>query len=332
MLGDVAPQSGTVVLHRMSDQSGGEIDSTRVGADGSFSIRLPAVPNPARGDFYFASFRHDGVMYFGNFIEAAIQLDSLYEIQAYDTLLAPADGAVVALQARNIFLEPNGEAWQATDVFQLRNDEDRTVVARPGGRVWSYPLPAQARDVMTAEGEITSDVATYEEGQFVVRAALPPGERLFVVRYLLDSLEVSIPTPGETEAFDVLVREPAPPLVVEGMAPAESIELDVGQTFRRYAAENVTLPSVSITVGEPTGPPPVEWIAVLLTLVLAVGGLLAFRGRGRVAQVAREDRQALLVRLARLDEDFESEPSPSAAATREYRRRRAELLERIKNN
>jgi hypothetical protein len=85
-------------------------------------------------------------------------------------------------------------------------------------------------------------------------------------------------------------------------------------------------------VGEATGPPPVEWIAVLLTLVLAAGGLLAFRGRGRVAPVPRDDRQALLVRLARLDEDFEREPSTSAAATREYRRRRAELLERIKNN
>jgi hypothetical protein len=302
-----------------------------VNADGSFSIRLPSVPNPALGDLYFASVRHDGVMYFGTAVTAAVQLDSLYEIQAYDTLLAPMEGVPVALEARNIFLEPSGEAWQATDVLQIRNDRDRTVVARQGGRVWSYPLPDAARDVTTGEGEFSPDVATYEGGEFVVRAALPPGERLFVVRYLLDSPEVTIPTPGETEFFDLLVREPAPPLDVEGMELAESVELEVGQTFRRYAAENMTRPTVSIAIGEDRAPPPVHWIAVVLALILATGGLLAFRSFGRPEPVGGGDRRAILVQLARLDDEFERSSPPSAAATREYRRRRAELMRHLKS-
>ena len=330
LLGDGTLGSGTVVLHHMSDQSGGEVDSTSVGADGSFALRLPGVPNPALGDLYFASVRHDGVMYFGTAVSAAIQLDSLYEIQAYDTLLAPADGMPVALQARNIFLEPNGDAWQATDVFQLRNDGDRTIVARPEGHVWSYPLPAGARDVLTGEGEMSPDVATYQDGAFVVRAALPPGERLFVVRYLLDSPETTIPTPGETELFDLLIREPAPPLEVDAMRQVESVELEAGQTFRRYAAENLTSPFVSVTAGEPIPPPPVHWIAVVLAVVLTGGGLLAFRGRPRAAPAPVDDRQAILVQLARLDEDFERSSAPSTAATHEYRRRRAELMRRLK--
>jgi hypothetical protein len=277
--------------------------------------------------------RHAGVMYFGDFVETALQLDSLYEIQAYDTLLAPTDGAPsVALQARNIFLEPNGDAWQATDVFQLFNPDDRTVVARAGGRVWSYPLPVEARDVMTSEGEISSDVATYEDGNFVVRAALPPGERLFVIRYILDSLDLSFPTPGETQMLDLLVREPAPPLVVDGLAPAASIELDVGQTFRRYTAQNLTSATVRLAPGEDERPLPAQWIAVVLALVLTAGGLLALRGRSaRPALAPPEGRQALLLQLAQLDENHERQKSPSAGAAREYRRRRAELLLRLKS-
>jgi hypothetical protein len=331
MLGDSAMRSATVVLHHLSDEEGAaEVDSTRAGHDGFFTMRLPRVPDPTRGDVYFASVRHAGVMYFGDFVETAAGLDSLYVIQAYDTLLAPPEGAEVALQARHIFLEPNGDRWQATDVFQLRNDRDRTIVARPGGRVWSYPLPAEAREVMTAEGELSSAVATYEDGRFVVRAALPPGERLFVVRYMLETPEVSIPTPGRTEAFDLLVREPAPPLVVEGMSPPESIELDAGETFRRYAAENVGVPLVRVSMGEPSELPQAQWIAVALAVALAAGGLVALRGRGQGVRRARDDRHRILLELARLDEDFERRAGSSEAATREYRRRRAELVRRLK--
>ena len=329
-LGDAALDSGTVVLHRMSDESGAEVDSTRVRGDGTFTIPLPSVPNPAVGELYFASIRHGGVMYFGTAVTTAVQLDSLYEIQAYDTVVAPAEGVDVTLQARNLFLEPNGDAWQATDVFQLRNDRDRTVVVRPGGRVWSYPLPENARDVMTGEGEFAPGVVSYEDGDFVVRAALPPGERLFVVRYLLDSPEVTIPTPGETELFDLLVREPAPPLEVDAMQQMESIDLEVGQTFRRYATEHVSTPFVRVVLGEVSEPPPVHWIAVVLALVLAAGGLVALRGRAGTAPVRIDDRQALLVQLARLDEEFERKSGPSTTAKREYQQRRAELIGRLK--
>jgi hypothetical protein len=330
LLGGATLDTGTVVLHHMSDQAGGEVDSTRVRPDGTFTIPLPGVPNPAVGDLYFASVRHDGVMYFGTALTTAVQLDSLYEIQAYDTLLAPAEGIEVTLQTRNIFLEPTADAWQATDVFQLRNDRDRTVVARPGGRVWSYPLPENAREVMTGEGEFAPGAVSYEDGAFVVRAAMPPGERLFVVRYLLDSPEVTIPTPGETEFFDLLVREPAPPLEVDAMQQVESIELEAGQTFRRYATEDVATPFVRVVRGEVSEPPPVHWIAVVLTLVLAAGGLAALRGRAAPAAAPVADRQAILVQLAGLDEAFERKSTRSAADRREYQRRRAELMGRLK--
>jgi hypothetical protein len=335
MLADAPLTRGTVVLHHVSDVIQGEIDSIRVGTDGAFAIRLPGVPDPTSGDVYFASVRHQGVMYFGQALTEGVQLDSLYLIQAYDTLLAPAEGVPVALSSRSIFFEADGPTWRITDVFQLRNDGDRTVVARPGGRVWSYPLPGLATEVVTGEGEMSADVITYEDGGLVVRAALSPGERPFpfVVRYTLASPAVEIPTPGTTEIFDVLVREPAPPLDVAGLAPAEPIGLENGGTYRRYAGEDVTLPSVRVTLGEERRPPPVRWIAVVLALVLAAGGLVALRSTSaRSSPVRPEPRQALLLQLARLDEDFERQRSGSKTVEQEYRRRRAELIGRLKSS
>lgn len=336
MVADAPMASGTVVLHHVSEITQGEIDSTRVGSDGTFSLRLPGVPDPTSGELYFVSVRHQGVMYFGQALAQAVQLDSLYLIQAYDTLLAPAEGVSMALESRSIFFEAEGPAWRITDVFQLRNDLDRTVVARPGGRVWSYPLPSLATEVVTGEGEISADVITYEGGGLVARAALSPGERLFVVRYTLASPAVEIPTPGTTEIFNVLVREPAPPLVVSGLSPGEPVGLENGGTYRLYAGEDVAVPSVGVTLGEERRPPPVEWIAVVLALVLAAVGLVAFRRASTrspaPAPSRSEPRQALLLELARLDEDFERQRSPTAAAKQAYQQRRAELLRRLKSS
>jgi hypothetical protein len=335
-LADTTLTSGTVVLHELSTANQGEIDSVAVAPDGSFVFRLPRIPDPAREDMFFASIRHDGVMYFGNAITVPVELDSLYLITAYDTLLAPLEGVPVALEARSVFFEPSGSEWAITDVFQLRNERDRTVVPREGGHVWSYPLPVGARDV-AADNEMSADVVGYEGGQILLRAALPPGERLFVIRYFVDSLEVTLPTPGETEMLDVLIREPAPSLEVEGLTQDQSIQLEAGTTYRRYAAENLLVPQVRLMMVEEAQPPPVEWIAVLLALLLAGGGLVAFRSGARTTTATAaasssgaDGRQALLVELARLDEQYESEKSPGSARSSEYRRRRAELMEQLR--
>jgi hypothetical protein len=331
-LADSALRVGTVVLHRVSDIEQGEIDSTRV-SNGQFSFTLPGIPNPALGDIYFASVRHQGVMYFGPPITQAIDLDSTYVIQVWDTILAPTEGLDVALQSRVLFFDPQGSSWTITDLFELRNDLDRTVVARPEGRVWTYPLPAAATDVVTGEDEMSEDVIVYDAGSIVVRGALPPGTRMFVVRYTLPSPEVAIPAPGTTSTFDVLVREPAPPLEVTGLTPAESAQMESGVTYRRYAGENIADASVDIALGEEVEPPPVQWIAVILAGILTLGGILALRARStRAAETAPSNkRQDLLLQVARLDEEYQREASPSEARTREYRAQRAALLQRLKN-
>lgn len=332
LTGDSAMVDGIVVLHHLQGDEAGEVDSLRVGEGGGFSFGLPNVPDPANGDVFIASVRHQGVLYFGPTITAAIQLDSLYTIHTYDTLVAPAQGVEVPLQSRSVFLEPGADGWQVTDLFQLRNDEQRTIVARSGGVTWRYPLPAGAREVQAGEGELDIEAATYEDGALVVRAALPPGERLFFVRYVVEEPTIGIPNRGSTEAFDVLIREPAPPLDVEGLVLTDRVELEVGSTYLRYSAADVSAPTVNIVPGEEERNPPFAWVAVILTLILTMSGVLLLRPEpGPAAAAGRAvDRESLLREVARLDEDFES-GTPDQAETRAYRRRRAELIDQIRS-
>jgi len=332
LVGDSAMADGIVVLHHLRDGSAGEVDSARVGQGGAFSFPLPNVPDPANGDVFIASVRHQGVLYFGPTITAAIQLDSLYAINTYDTLLAPLEGLPVTVQSRSVFFEPDTDGWRVTDLFQLRNDEQRTIVARSGGATWRYPLPTEAREVETGEGELDVAAAAYEDGALVVRAALPPGERLFFVRYVVARPTIEIPNLGSTEAFDVLIREPAPPLEVEGLTLTDRVELEAGSTYLRYSAADVTAPTVNIVEGAEERAPPFAWVAVILTMILTVSGVLLFRAQPDRAPAGRTgpDRDALLREVARLDENFEAS-EPDQAQTRAYRRRRAELIAQIRS-
>lgn len=329
-VGDTLMRDGTVVLHRLSEGSEGELDSLAVAEGGTFSFPLPNVPDPERSDVFFASVRHHGVLYFGPAITSAAQLDSIYEIHAYDTLMAPAEGLSVPIQSRSVFFEPDSAGWRVTDLFQLRNDASRTVVAREGGRVWGHALPDGASNVTAGEGELAFDAARYEDGELVVRAALPPGERLFVVRYEVDSPEITIPLEGAVEALDLLVREPAPPLSVEGLELLDRIELEPGSTYIRYSGADVTAPEVRITRIEESTPPRVEWVAVLLALVLTGAALHILRPRRR-AEPGRPPvpREALVRQVAILDEEHDPDTA-SEEARLAYERRRAALIRRIR--
>jgi hypothetical protein len=326
-VGEVVMTEGTVMLHHLTDGAQGDRDSIAVSTVGAFSFPLPNVPDPEREDVFFASVRHDGVLYFGPAITSPIQLDSVYEIHAYDTLTAASAGEPIPLQSRSVFFEPDSAGWRVTDLFQLRNDEDRTIVARSGGLVWHHPLPSEARDVAVGEGEVAFDAATYEEGELVVRAALPPGERIFVVRYRIDSPIIDIPNLGTAESFDILVREPAPALEAEGLELVDRVELEAGSTYMRFSGSDISMPFVRVVEADEGSPLPVEWVSVILALVLTGGGLLALRGSSASPGLV-EDRQTLLLKAARLDDEFERGDDPALTRS-EYRHRREEIIRKL---
>ena len=109
-----------------------------------------------------------------------------------------------------MFIEFTGDEWIVTDLFALDNRGTRTLVAQDDGVVWSYPLPPGATGAELGEGDMPSNAVTFEGGRVFVSAPLPPGDGLLMIRYRLEDLGATIPAPGRTELFEVLIKEPAP--------------------------------------------------------------------------------------------------------------------------
>ncbi len=333
--GDLRADSATVVLHRVfpddSVQVSGEVLSAEVGPLGEFQFLLPAPPD---GDFqglvYFASVEYQGVLYFGSMIASAEQLDSLYVVQTYEAAEAPREGVSLPVEERIMFIEFLGEEWVATDLFLIDNRDTRTLVAQEGGVVWSYPLPEGASQHEVGDTNLPPDAITFEDGRVRVRAPLPPGDRSFIIRYRLEDLGATIPAPGSTEGFQLLIREPAPPLLVEGLEPL-GVENYQGSNYRNFAGAGLMDAVFTLVETTPEGEPQLQWLALLATMVLVLGGVWAYaRPRERFAAVTGPtlSREALILEVARIDGALVQAPEPEAH--QELRERRAALLALIR--
>ena len=326
-----------VVLHQISvDQSGAEIDSAWTDGEGSFTFRLPSVPRPGeRSELYLASVRHQGVLYFGPVVAAAIQLDSPYVIQVYDTISAPAGGAPLPVSVRNVLLEDSDGGWRVTDLIEIRNDQDGTWVAPAGAPVWSHPLPGRAERFEFDGRGLPPDGVEFGEGSVKMTHPLSPGKHLLLIRYWIRDREFALPLRGRTEAFDLLVREPAPSLSIPELTAAQPIEIEGGETARHYSGRDLVDLEVHIKESQGARAVPMEWIAVVTALLLAMAGIIA-RRRSPVASreprpPAAVDRGSLLLQIALLDEEFASGVDPNREVEREYRRARAALIEHLRS-
>jgi len=335
-IGDDPLSGAVVVLHQVSAESSGEIDSVRVDPDGSFQLRLPFVPDhAARPEIFFASVEFRGLLYFGPAVTEAIQLDSLYLIQAYDTLSVPPGGAQIPLSARNLFLEKTETGWTATDVFQLRHDGDRTLYSPEEGIVWAYPLPNSATDFQVGQADMAPDAIRFGGGRIEVFSPLPPGERYLMIRYRITEHDFVLPMPGRTDRMEILVREPAPAAEFHPLSLSSPVEVEPGNAFRRYAAENLFDSEVRSEIAPEPWSLPAEWLGLLMAGLLGAAGIFGYRRRGGALPPERApsgelSRSRLLLAIATLDEEFQENGDDSRSVRTKYETERREILSKLK--
>lgn len=336
------PAAGaTVVVHRVGPDASGPLDSLRSGRDGGFRFRLPRVPDPGSGEVFFASVEHGGINYFGPLIQIAAQLDSIYVVRAFDSQPAPPGGAVLPVSARYILLEEVPDVgWSATDLVHVAYQGERTLVSAPGGATFVYPLPAGATNLEIGGNQMAPDAATLtEDGNLRITSAIPPGEREFVVRYHVPDPFLTLRFPGNTTEAELLVKEPAPPMEVEGLQAAPPVEMEPGVHYRRYAGGDLN--DVTVVIRRGKGEPllPTRWLAVGLALLLASAALYGvLRPHPQMANAAGaaapgppglssfERRQRLLLEVAHLDE---AHAACRIASADEWAARRRALLELV---
>lgn len=330
-----------VLLHRVDPANAGEIDSVRTTPDGRFQFVLPGVPDPeGRQEVYFASVRHQGILYFGSPLASAIQLDSLYRIQVFDTLAVDQADPAPRLAVRYLLVEELGaDGWQVTDLLQLEVAGRNTLVAGQGGSTWSYPLPAGVQNVRVGGTDVAGETALVADGRVSVAAPLTPGLRQVVLRYELDSLAAAIPVPGGVPEMELLIRDPAPPLDVDGLLPTGTVALEDGAMYRRYVRADLPDTVVSFRATDAPLEIPMRWLAVVLALVFAGAGVVVLKrqsgpapvGSGDVGgrETVPEDRKALVRQIAELDLAMEEAEDP--AARQALQSRRQALMERLRS-
>jgi len=332
-----APLPGAmVVLHQVSSEMSGEIDSIRAGNDGTFQLRLPRVPDHGvRSEVYFASVRYQGLLYFGPAITAPAQLDSLYLIQAFDTLSVPEGGAALPIAVRNLFLDKAEEGWEVTDFFQVQQEGARTLYSPGEGVTWRYPLPPSARDFEVGQGDLAPDAIRFQDGWMELYAPIPPGDRFFLVRYRVSRDDLTIPLPGSTGRMEVLVRTPGPDAAFPPLSPAGPVELDPGNVFDRYVGDQLRDTEVRAQLVEGGFEFRAEWLGLILAALLGGAGVFAYRfrraGGGSAPEATRgTKREQVLMEIARLDEEFHGQSPRTDGARAAYLARREALLSRLK--
>ena len=308
-VGGVPADSGTVVLHLVTPDDAGPVDSVRVTAGGGFALPLPGPPG-VDGALYFVTYRHEEVLFFGEPITQIEQLSEPYGVQAWPRQVWTPGAGSFRLAFRNIFIEEGPEGWRVVDVFEVGHDDPFTWEAPDGQAVWSYPLPKGAMNLTKAEMDLDPEAIRFEDGGLAVYAPFPPGDRLFVVRYDLPTLETSFPMPGRVEVVELLIREPAPLLRVEGLQADAPVELERGSSYLRWWGEDVANIAPQIRLGEDR-PFSGAWLAIALALMLVVAASFAVlqrprSGRVRVSPERARTRRAILMEIAALDEALAS--------------------------
>jgi hypothetical protein len=345
--------TGTVVLHRVTPEEAGPVDSVSVGEEGAFSIPLPNLPVPGSGESFFATSRYDGILYFGFQVLEPAHLEEDYSIRMFRTEPAPSGGVRFPLWIREVWIEEAPIGWQVTDAFIIMNPASATYVpGEPGGFVWQFPLPEGARSPREVESGPSPGSITFSEGTIRASNPMAPGESFVMVQYDLDSLSFDIPMPGEVEVARVILREPAPEVRVEGLARLPPEEMEFGVTYRQWAGQELADQVIRIRPGSEESVNLVAWGSVILALLLVTSGIWLVRrtpvpqpagaggqaggsqsgggskSTGQGVSDARRRREILL-EIARIDEEFGALSDPSQAEQERHRKLRRALMDEL---
>lgn len=295
----VGLEGGTVVLHRVTSDTGRALDSARTGAGGAFTFRLP--PSDSQ-DVYLVTARHDGVLYLGPPVHGG-EPPADYRVVVFPSEGA-ADGSSLSLRSRTLVMTPEGDGVRVMDVLDVRGAPGRTLVGpggagdgvpgeRPGGAAagggggedggdgaaggvarapwWSVALPRGARDRAVLPGPVGPEEVRFASGEARLSAVVPPGGQRVALGYAVPrDRPLELVTRHAVETLEVLVPE-GPAVRVTGLERIEPLRLRSSR-MARYRGRGVAAGDtvrVAVGGGPAGGSSPGGWIALGLGAVLA---------------------------------------------------------------
>lgn len=327
-----------VVLHRVSRDAAGPLDSMRTAAEGRFRFRYRPSGDPRA--IYFLSADHHGIAYFSPALPPGDARGDVAELIVYDTASA---GIPIRLQGRHIVVSAArvDGLRDVVEVFELANETGRTLVSPDEvAPTWVGSLPAAAADVRIGEGDVPAEALDVRDGAIRVTAPIAPGLKQFSLAYRLpeSAFPLRFAMAEPVALLEVLLEDQSTRVEGAGLVPAEPANIE-GRIFRRFEAENVAA-GAAVRIAMPAIASSRRGVYVAVVLI-AIGAVMlialarAFSrraGRLRVETVSGprlRSADALAREIAALDAEFEREPPADREMRDAYAARRAALKEAL---
>ena len=315
-----------VVLHRISADASGPVDSMNTTPDGTYRFRY-RLDGPQ--SMYIVSSRYAGIAYFTTPLREAVVSSPDGDITVYDTTSAVFP---LSVRARHVVVAPpEGGVRRVVDVFEVANDSNRTLIAGASGATWRVALPRKARDFGSSGGDLPPDAFRFSLADAELLVPFPPGSRQLVLTYAIPATgSIDIPVVDATGTLEVLIEGTGGRVTGAGLTAEEPVSME-GRTFQRFTASPVSASS-SFVIGGSGGGGNASRLALLAIAVIAVAlGIVV--GRRASTDAARAPERPVAELLARqivaLDHVYAGAGKQEGPGGDYYRSRRAALMERL---
>jgi 5-hydroxyisourate hydrolase-like protein (transthyretin family) len=328
-----APLAGaTVVLHRIGRDAQGPLDSLRTDAAGRFRFRFPADT----ASLYIVTVRFQGIEYFSNPLATnPARQDSAITLQVFDT----SSTQPVHTEARHIVIAKPGDDGTRTvvELLVLDNPGEKTRVARDSlSSTWHALIPRQAVGFSAEDGDLSAGAIDRNMDSVLVLAPLAPGERQVTIQYHLppDAGRLEYRFDEANNGVNVMVEEPEATVRGGTLAQTDSVSVIQGRPFRHFNGVVDSGEVVVVTVPTPfrLGTGWLVGLIVLLGAALLAGTVRVFRRPSVAPAVATtggsDSVEALLARIARIDDELEALARAAADDTQQGARHTALSAER----
>ena len=327
--GSAQPVDGqVVVLHRVSTDSSGPVDSVRTTSTGAYRFRY-TLDSPR--SMFIVSTRYSGVAYFTTPLREREVSGPDADVAVFDTT---STAFPLTIRARHVVVAPPqaGGLRQVVDVYEVSNDSSKTLVTGSSGGTWRVTLPDEASNPSSTGGELPDDSFRFANGRAELMVPFPPGSRQLVLTYSIP-VESSVPIAVNeaVTSLEVLLEGTGSEIRGAGLVAEEPVSME-GRTFQRYRAASVPAGS-SFTV-ETSGTPGRGRLALLIVAAIAIAlGILLGRRAPAVVEVAaapaRSPSESLAREIAALDHVYAADGPRAGEGADYYQRRRADLVDKL---
>jgi len=254
---DSVPLRGNwVILHRVTRQSAGPIDSVRTDAAGRYRMQLPRPHATAdSGAAYVVSTQHDSLAYFS----LPLNVLGRTAVGVEDLVVYPATTGMPTIElARRLVtigLPGTDGTREVLEILELQNAglstriTDDTLVP-----TWSGAIPSSAIQFQAGQGDISPEAMKRVGDRVFVLGAIPPGQvKQLSYGYMLPAGVGRLPIPIDQPTRDVnlLIEDTVAAVEAPGVESLGVQEIEQ----RRFAAYRAgpLAPGDRVTIGLPRG-------------------------------------------------------------------------------